>query len=427
MGMVTEAEYRRISPADFFYRNRDIAGFSNPTRAVYSAIREFVENSLDACEAIQTPPEIYIRVTAKRPGPGTIPYSLLVYDNGCGVPSSKIPHCFGQVLFGSKYLLQQTRGTFGLGGTMAILYGQITTNTPAKILSSTGGKWVYEYKLFIHIERNEPIVLDGYPKRFGNKDGWHGTVVEICLTGDYPRAEPKVLEYLKRTAVTNPYATITLADPKGRLYRFRRVTTRVPKPPSPTKPHPHGVDVETLNRLIGLATREGCNDLLRFMTKYLHRVGKGTASRFLKVVGLPPDTDLRTLSPSDVVRLAEAMNRFDRFLPPKADCLSPLGAQLLRIGIEKELHPEFIATFNRRPSTYSGHPFIVEGAIAYGGNFPPGITLYRYANKIPLVYDEASDVSWKVVRELINWGRYRVRQDAPVAVITHICSTKIPY
>jgi len=42
-----------------------------------------------------------------------------------------IPKAFATVLFGSKYGYKQNRGTFGLGGTMALLYGHITTNKPA--------------------------------------------------------------------------------------------------------------------------------------------------------------------------------------------------------------------------------------------------------------------------------------------------------
>lgn len=428
MGGVTKVEYKQISPADFFYRNRDIAGFSNPARAVYSSVRELVENSLDACEIARIPPEIYIRMSEKEGvKSGTGKYVLSVYDNGCGVPKEKIPQCFGQVLYGSKYMMQQARGTFGLGGTMAILYGQITTNSPARIVSSAGDKWIYEYKLLIDIERNKPVVLEGYPRRYANPNGWTGTIVEISLTGDYVRAEAKTLEYLKRTAITNSYATITLVDPKGRLFRFRRVTTVVPKPPTPTEPHPHGSDVEMVNRLIGLAVREGCKTLFDFLTRYFQRVGKRSANRFLKFAKLSPNANIGDLSPSEKTYLAETLNRFDGFLPPKVDSLSPLGKQLLKLGIKKELRPEFVTTFSRSPSTYSGHPFIIEGGIAYGGNLPSGIKIYRYANKIPLVYDEASDVSWKVVHELINWSRYKVKQDAPVAVITHVCSTKIPY
>ena len=45
-----QVTFAEISPSEFFYRNRDLAGFSNPSRALYSATRELVENSLDACE-----------------------------------------------------------------------------------------------------------------------------------------------------------------------------------------------------------------------------------------------------------------------------------------------------------------------------------------------------------------------------------------
>ena len=57
----------------------------------------------------------------------------------------------------------------------------------------------------------------------------------------------------------------------------------------------------------------------------------------------------------------------------------------------------------------------------------PGLRLFRFANRIPLLYDEASDVSWKVINEEIDWKRYRIPQDAPLALITHVCSTRIPY
>lgn len=426
---MTEVEYKQISPADFFYRNRDIAGFSNPTRAMYASVRELVENSLDACEGIQAPPEIYIRISAKggtETGLGVAKYVLSVYDNGSGIPKDKIPHCFGQVLFGSKYLLQQARGTFGLGGTMAILYAQITTNIPAHVISSTGD-WAHEYKVLIHIGRNEPVVLAGYPKSHRNESSWHGTIVEICLAGDYFRAEHKILEYLKRTAMVNPYATLTLVDPKGRLYRFRRVTTKVPDPPCATKPHPYGVDVEMLKRLIDLAVQRGCRTLLNFMTEYFQRVGKRSAKRFLKFAELPHDLRLGDLSNADITHIVDSVSRYDGFLAPRSDCLSSLGKQLLKLGIEKELHPKLVVTFSRKPSAYSGHPFVVEGGLAYGGGLPTGSMLYRYANKIPLLYDESSDVSWKVVHELINWNRYKVKQDTSIAVITHVCSTKIPY
>ena len=58
--------FQEISPADFFYRNRDIAGFTNPSRAIYSTIRELIENSLDACEISGILPDIYVRISPEK-------------------------------------------------------------------------------------------------------------------------------------------------------------------------------------------------------------------------------------------------------------------------------------------------------------------------------------------------------------------------
>jgi DNA topoisomerase-6 subunit B len=416
--------FEEISPADFFYRNREIAGFTNPARAVYSSVRELVENFLDATEAIETPPEIYIRLSdASEISPGAEIYRLRIEDNGSGVPATHIPSAFGQVLFGSKFRLKQSRGTFGLGGTMAILYGQITTHEPAYIASSTGTSRVYEYKLMIDIQNNRPVILH-YTARV-NRERWHGTIVEFCLEGDYLRAISKILEYLKQTAVVNPYANITFADPKGRLYKFDRITTEMPPPPKEIKPHPFGVDVETIQRLMQLTESR---NMLEFMETHFHRVGESIARQFLEFAGLGEKEDPRKLTPQEMVKLVQAMKNFQGFLPPDANCLSPLGEDLLRAGILKELKPEFTAVCQRRPSTYSGHPFIVEIAAAYGGDVPKSsdIILYRFANRIPLLYDEASDVSWGVIRS-IDWRRYKVASGMPIAILVHLCSTKIPY
>ena len=52
-----------ISPSEFFYRNRDLAGYNNPAKALYTATRELVENSLDACESANILPNISVRMT----------------------------------------------------------------------------------------------------------------------------------------------------------------------------------------------------------------------------------------------------------------------------------------------------------------------------------------------------------------------------
>ena len=414
--------FEEISPADFFYRNREIAGFTNPSRAIFAAIRELVENSLDAAEAFAVPPNIYVRLSDEQDStPGT--YLLRIQDNGSGITSRHIPSAFGQVLFGSKYKLKQSRGTFGLGGTMAVLYGQITTHKPAQIISSTASSKVYKYRIMVDIQRNKPVILER--RILLNRDRWHGTIVEFSLEGDYYRAMPKILDYFKQTALVNPYANITFVDPKGRLYKFTRVTTKMPSPPKETLPHPYGVDVEKVKRLVRVTPH---NNMLDFMKSHFHRISENIAKRFIEFADISPKKNPRKLNPQEIVKLVHMMKQYEDFRPPSASCLSPLGEDLLKAGILKALKPEFTAVCQRKPSTYAGHPFIVETAIAYGGEIPKrgDFILYRFANRIPLLYDEASDVSFRVVKSF-NWRRYKASQDMPIAILVHICSTKIPY
>jgi DNA topoisomerase-6 subunit B len=421
---VAQTRFEEISAADFFYRNRDLAGFSNPSRGIFAAVRELVENSLDAAESLKMPPDIYVRLSFEgEAGKKAQIYRLRVEDNGIGVPPRHIPSAFGQVLFGSKYRLKQQRGTFGLGGKMAILYGQITTHQPACIISSTGVSKIYTYKLMIDIQRNRPLILDR--KVLINKERWRGTIVEFCLEGDCFRAMPKILDYFKQTAMMNPYAKVTFVDPRGRLYKFTRVTKEMPDPPKETLPHPYGVDVELLQRLIQVTPYKNMREFLRY---HFHRVGEITARKFLEFSSIPPSKNPKKLSHEEIVRLMRMLKKFREFLPPNASCLSPLGEKLLRAGILKELKPEFVAVHQRKPSTYAGHPFIIEVGIAYGGEIPKkgSFLIYRFANRIPLLYDEASDVSVKVITSM-NWRRYKVTPDMPIAILVHICSTKVPY
>jgi len=366
--MSSEEKFKEISPADFFYRNRDIAGFSNPVRALYTAVRELVENSLDACEARGILPDIVLFLTIE--GQASSERNVVrikIADNGGGIPPEHIPNAFGKILFGSKYTLIQSRGTFGLGGKMAYLYGQITTNNPLEITVGYRKK-IYFFKIMIDIKKNEPIVLEREEKN--NSKKWSGTIVSFTLEGDYFRAFPKMLEYIKLSALVAPYANITLIDAYGRLIRFSRSTVQMPNPPKETLPHPHGVDVEMVKRL---AEENRRRTLISFLTRSFHRVGKETASRILEQLNLSPNTVVGELGLDEIVRLTQALKNYDGFLPPDASILSPIGRALLKEGIKKELEPEVLAVESRKPQAYSGHPFIVEVGIAYGGRISPSL------------------------------------------------------
>ena len=426
---MTEAEYQAISPSDFFYRNREIAGFSNPSRAIYSAVRELLENSLDACEARMVPPDIYLRLTEiDTSDSGSNIYTLRIEDNGTGVPSEQIPMCFGQVFYGSKYKLRQARGTFGLGGTITFLYGQITTHKPLRVTSSTGGD-IHDYEMMIDIEQNRPLIMKH--TMVENKKGWRGTAVELQLEGDYSRSMYRIHEYLKQTAMVNPYADLTFVDPRGRLYRFVRATERMPPLPRSVNPHPHGIDVETFRRLAAVTDSRY---MKTFMMEHFQGVGEKTAKRFLRAAKVGLKVDPKTLAPDDIVRLVRTARDFNDFQRPDPSCLSPIGEELLETGIRKELNlseDDFLKVFQRKPATYLGFPFVIEVAIAHGRTVAKqikgGITIYRFANRIPLLFDESSGVVWKVVNKVINWSTYKVSSDTPVVAVVHVCSTKIPY
>ncbi len=423
--MVSEV-FREASPSEFFYRNRQLAGFSNPARALYTAIRELFENSLDACELHRIKPQIMVSLRRVEDISKTVGiYKLYVQDNGSGIPKEYVLDALGRVFFSSKYILRQSRGTFGLGGTMAILYAQATSGRPVKVTTSTGGKTVVSYTFKIDIKKNRPKILRH--KNYRNKDKWRGTILELYLEGDYSRAARYIINYFKETAAITPYAEITFIDPEGNLYFFRRTYNKMPNPPRETLPHPHGVDIETLKHLINTSPEE--LTLIEFLSNKFHRVGITTAKRFLKYAKIRDNLRLGELTDPDIEKLYKALQNYDKFISPSAEVLSPIGEDIFRKGIEKEFNPEYIDVVTRPPSSYQGHPFIIEAALAYGGEIPGSageIVLFRYANKIPLLYDEGSDVSTKVLNN-INISSYKRPGDKPTALFIHIASTKIPF
>jgi len=526
--MSSRENFNQISPSEFFYRNRDLAGFSTPTRSLYTAVREFVENALDACDHHGIFPEVRLSIKAVDPQKHDPKhYILTVKDNGPGMPTKNIPLAFGTVLYGSKFGLKQARGMFGLGATMAILYGQITTNRPVRVVSSTDGRSADEFEILLDIQKNKPVIQKHLDRTAKSK----GLSVSICLEGDYSKAGSKIRDYVYQTSLITPYATILFDDPKDQKFRYSRMVKTMPEAPTVIRPHPYGVDVETIRRMMteshfeiptvnnkviekvrrelrlakknmrfaeimeraskkwkGLSrqvrvvvalmsflkmdfdklgkiriddldiannrliywdfgesqsvtvdlnkksqyyrqlvnTVQG-ETLSSFLTKRFQRVGSTTAARFAEFAGFKPEKRMGSMDNEELVRLSDSLQKYGDFLAPDSSCLAPLGEGPLEKGIQKFFNPDFLSVVQRPASAYSGFPFIVEMGIAYGGDIETrGIKTYRFANRIPLLYDEGSDVVIKVVNE-IDWSRYKVKGDPPLVVVSHICSTRIPY
>ncbi|OYT50264.1 MAG: DNA topoisomerase VI subunit B [Desulfurococcales archaeon ex4484_204] len=419
---ITVEKFRELTPSEFFYRNREIAGFSNPTKALYQAIRELIENALDATDSHGILPivKVYVKRTPK---PGI--FKVSVEDNGIGIPPHYVPHAFGQLLYSSKYILRQTRGMFGLGAKMAVLYGQMTSGKPVEVVTSPiNSSRIYMFKIMIDVKRNRPVVL----KRasYSKSNDWHGTMVTIYLEGDWARARSKIYEYIRRTAIIAPYADIVFEDPDDNIVYFRRSTDKMPFPPKEVKPHPYGVDIEMVKLMVNSSSDTA---LKEFLINEFQGVGRVTAERVIMEAGLEPTVNPRKLKIEEIERLVKVMRASKIIRPPRGDHLSYLGEEIIKTGLTTILKPEFVEAVSRKPAVYEGHAFIVEAGIAYGGSISPAERpmLLRYANKIPLLYDEGSDVSREVIDKKIDWSHYGVTFPSPLVILVHICSTKIPY
>ncbi|MDP7975067.1 MAG: DNA topoisomerase VI subunit B [Thermoprotei archaeon] len=421
-------QFQEMNVADFFYKNKDLVGFDSPHKATYMIVRELVENSLDACDGHGIAPKIRVVLSkVEGAGPGQERYHIKIVDNGIGVPLEAVPYAFGKVLFGSKYSMRQNRGTFGLGGKMSLLYGQITANSHVIITTSQGGGKIYSFELSTDIRTNTPLIHK--KEETENKSRFRGVKIEFDFEGDYGKARDKVLEYFYETAMILPYAQLVYIDPNGTLLFYPAITEKMPPPPTDTLPHPHGVDLEMLKRMIATNPH---TSLQVFLSKNFQRVGERTARAFLRANGFDVHAEVKELNAKQLSKLVTALREYQDFLPPDPSCLSPIGEELLEKGITTMLSPQHVVVTTRPPKAYEGHPFIVEVGMAYGGEIAPPespgkIQLYRFANKIPLLYDEGSDVVMSVIRD-INWSQYKIKLDeAPIAFITHICSTKVPY
>ena len=60
-------------------------------------------------------------------------YRLTVTDNGVGMAHDAIPDLLGRVLSGTKYGVCQTRGKFGLGAKMALIWSKMSTGLPIEV------------------------------------------------------------------------------------------------------------------------------------------------------------------------------------------------------------------------------------------------------------------------------------------------------
>ena len=419
-------QQKAISVAEFFEKNRQILGFDSAPRALITCVKEAVDNSLDACEDAGILPDVFVQI--KRSGEY---YQVIIEDNGPGIVSEVIPRAFAKLLYGSRFhTLRQSRGQQGIGISAAVLYSQLTSGRPTRVISKISpNRPAHFCELIINTAKNEPEILKS------DEVDWErprGTRVELEMEGSYVRSRRQsVYGLLKSTAIVNPHARLTLVEPEGNVEVFERATESLPKKAYAISPHPAGIELGELIKLLRYTDKK---KLRVFLKETFSSIGAISAQELCSLAELDPDVPPTELDHEAAKRLHSAFKQIKVKSPP-VDCLSPIGEELIKAGLEKEYRLDFIATTVRPVSVYSGNPFLVEVGLGYGGELEKEsrIEILRFANRVPLVYQQGACAMTHAV-ESVSWKNYSLGQPTgsgvpvgPAVLLIHIASTNIPF
>ncbi|NHN58394.1 MULTISPECIES: DNA topoisomerase VI subunit B [Halorussus] len=268
---------RQISIAEFFEKNKHMLGFDSGARGLVTAVKEAVDNALDATEEAGIKPDIYVEIDDS----GDY-YTLIVEDNGPGITKEQVPKVFGKLLYGSRFhAREQSRGQQGIGISAAVLYSQLTSGKPAKITSKTEGGSEQYFELIIDTDENEPEIKDesDTPPAGKHVNDTHGTRIELEMEANM-RARQQLQRYVKHTAVVNPHARIEYREPgMDEPQQFERAEgAELPAETEEIRPHPHGVELGTVLKMLASTDSHSVSG---FVQEEFTRVGRKTADSIL--------------------------------------------------------------------------------------------------------------------------------------------------
>jgi len=460
----TKINFSRKAESEFFVDNSALAGFTGE-RILYMAIRELIENSLDSCETDRILPKI--AVSLKLIDPLNDLWSISCEDNGIGIRSDKVSIAVCSFLTSGKYVEQQQRGLFGVGLKMIAAFSTKDTDHPLRVWSkSTEEASEYYFELRTDIGTNKPIVLtrrDVKPKESILR-GNSGFRIEAVLRGRLsPITKNKIYDYISQTSIVNPYAVISFFTDDGKI-TFDRRTTIMPEPAKEVLPHPADMDLKTLKKAIGNYALQKTT-IQGILCNSFQKLSSDKAREIIRNAGIEVK-QADKYSEHELIKIVNIC-RQTKFQSPNVDHLSPIGERIFTVGMNteraiftrkdsiisddhsqpristKEMKPT-LTGYSSRACIINNRPTIVECGLAYGGNLSY-FKLYRFANKIPLLYDEGSDVAREVISEVelnkMGVSKKQVKEQfsgldsrsdraidlLPIHIFFHICSTKIPY
>jgi DNA topoisomerase-6 subunit B len=462
-----KVKYNKKAESEFFVDNSALAGFTGE-RILYMTVRELIENSLDSCEIHHILPNISISMNNIDAENDL--WTISCEDNGIGIVSEKVPVAVCSFLTSGKYVEKQQRGLFGVGLKMIAAFSTKDTDKPIRVWSkSIDEDSEYYYELRTDITTNKPIVLNKKmlsrtERQIKDKHGFK--LVATLRARLSPITKNKIYDYISQTSIVNPYANLTFENNDGKII-FERRTEIMSQPAQEVLPHPADMDLQTLKKAI-LNFYNQKISIQSVLSSSFQKLSIEKAREILSTSRIE-NKSANLFSESDLIKIVNACKQM-KFQSPNTDHLSPIGEKILTTGMMSEyiivnnkdqnkainntenghnlnvrvLKPALTA-YSSRSTVINNRPTIIECGIAYGGNIN-SFKLYRFANKIPLLYDEGSDVAREVVSEVgINKmgitkkeakeqfaNEQKNKTDRavellPLHIFFHICSTKIPY
>ena len=142
------------------------------------------------------------------------------------------------------------------------MYAQLTTGSTTTVLSkieteSTAVKvdLALDTKNNRALRSNEDrIPLEQWFEESGMESP-HGLRIRTVMAAKYQRGKQSVHQYLRMTSIVNPHATIRLRviGKDGEIIDegdWTRTTKKLPRPVVEIRPHPHGMQFGTLQRML---------------------------------------------------------------------------------------------------------------------------------------------------------------------------------
>jgi len=284
------------------------------------------------------------------------------------------------------------------------------------------------------------------------------------------------------TSIANPHAQFLYIPPEGDERKFPRGVDVLPEQPREIKPHPYGIE---LGMLLKMLQDTKSHWLSGFLSTEFVRVSTKVADEICKVAKLSNRARPRDIVAQDAEALYKALQTVKLMAPP-TDCITPIGEKAILAGLYKEIKGDFYTAVTRPPAVYRGNPFVIEAGIAFGnqgfivksgadeeqskeaelpledanGNGgskrplslaelrkqarlkekqtkeeergPEMARLIRFANRVPLVYQQTACATYKGAVE-VGWRKYGLTQSrgnlpqGSLVLFIHMGSVWVPF